>query len=197
MKKRVLAFLMALGVAASMTTAISAAEAPAKKKKITPQALYVTAKEAHDMVSKEGDKILFVDTRTPEEVYFVGMPEGLDKNIPIAYVDYGKIKEKKGKAKFASKMNKNFVPQVEAALKAKGLGKDDKIVLICRSGGRSATAAKKLDKVGYKNIYTVVDGFEGDKSKDKKLRTVNGWKNAGLPYTYKFNKDIYVDLDGK
>jgi rhodanese-related sulfurtransferase len=189
MKNRVISLLVALGLVASFATA---AEVPTKKKKITPQALYVTAVEAHDMVKADGAKVLFVDTRTPEEVYFVGMPEGLDKNIPVAYVNYGKIKEKKGKAKFASSMNKKFVEQIDAALKEKGLTKEDKIILICRSGGRSATAAKKLDKAGYKKVYTVVDGFEGDKSKDKKLRTVNGWKNAGLPYSYKFNKNVYI-----
>ncbi len=192
MKKRVTTLLLALGLVASLATAVSAAEVPTKKKKITPQALYVTAKEAHDMVKAEASKILFVDVRTPEELYFVGVPEGIDKNIPIAYVDYTKIKEKKGKSKFASHLNKNLIPQLEAALKAKGLTKDDKIILICRSGSRSAKVAKKLDKAGYKKVYTVVDGFEGDKSKDKKLRTVNGWKNAGLPYSYKFNKDLYI-----
>ena len=189
MKRTVISLLLAFGLVASMATA---AEVPAKKKKQTPQGLYLTAQEAHDMIKAEGPKVLFVDVRTPEELYFVGVPEGVDKNIPIAYIDYTKIKEKKGKAKFASHMNKNLLPQLEAALKAKGLTKDDKIVLICRSGSRSATVAKKLDAAGYKNVYTVVDGFEGDKSKDKKLRTVNGWKNAGLPYSYHFNKDIYI-----
>jgi hypothetical protein len=30
---------------------------------------------------------------------------------------------------------------------------------------------------------------EGDKDK-KKHRSVNGWKNAGMPYTYTLKKDI-------
>jgi hypothetical protein len=33
-----------------------------------------------------------------------------------------------------------------------------------------------------------VSGFEGDKAKDgpqKGMRVVNGWKNDGLPWTYK------------
>lgn len=192
MKKRVTSLLLALGLVASLATAVSATEAPTKKKKITPQALYITAKEAYEMVKTDPTKLVFIDVRTPDELYFVGVPEGIDKNIPLAYVNYTKIKEKKGKAKFASSMNKNFVVQLDAVLKAKGLTKEDKIVLICRSGGRSATAARKLDKLGYKKVYTVVDGFEGDKSKDKKLRTVNGWKNAGLPYSYTFNKDLYI-----
>jgi rhodanese-related sulfurtransferase len=43
-----------------------------------------------------------------------------------------------------------------------------------------------LAQAGFKNAYTVVDGFEGDREKDPASqnygkRTVNGWKNAGLP----------------
>lgn len=196
MKKRVLAFLMALGVAVSMTTAISAAEAPAKKKKQTPQGLYVNPQEAYDMKMKDPDHVLVIDVRTPEELYFVGYASIVDKNIPLAYVEYGKL-NKKGK-KFASHKNKNIVTQIDAFVKSKGLDKETaKIITFCRSGDRSAAVATMLGKAGYKHAYTQIEGTEGDKSKDKKLRTVNGWKNAGLPYTYKFNKDLYVDLDGK
>ncbi len=192
MTKKLISFLMVFGLMSAFVTGLNAAEVPAKKKKQTPQGLYLTAKEAYEMVKADPGKVLFVDTRTPEELYFVGYTPMIDKNIPIAYVDYTKIKEKKGKAKFASVMNPKFVQQIEEALKAKGLGKDDKIILICRSGSRSAKAAKILDKAGYKNVYTVVDGFEGDKDKTTHKRTVNGWKNAGLPWTYKFHKEKFI-----
>ena len=38
--------------------------------------------------------------------------------------------------------------------------------------------------------YTVVDGFEGDKSAEGK-RTVNGWKNAGGEWTYKIREGFW------
>jgi hypothetical protein len=41
-------------------------------------------------------------------------------------------------------------------------------------------------------VYTVIDGFEGDVGKDGPQagqRVVNGWKNDGLPWTYKLDKD--------
>ena len=41
---------------------------------------------------------------------------------------------------------------------------------------------------GYKNVYNIIDGFEGGKSKKTKHRTVNGWKNAGNPWGYKLMK---------
>ena len=63
---------------------------------------------------------------------------------------------------------------------------------MCRSGKRSAKAADMLADAGYTKVYSVVDGYEGDKAKDgpdKGKRTVNGWKNSGLPWTYSLDKD--------
>ena len=189
MFKKIISSFIIFGLLAISATVATAADMPAKKKKQTPQGLYLSPKEANDMLQADAAKILFVDVRTPEELYFVGHAKGIDKNVPLAYVNYSKL-NKKGK-KFASGKNKKFVEQIEAALKEKGLTKDDKIILICRSGDRSASGAKILDKVGYKNVYTIITGTEGDKDKETKKRTVNGWKNAGLPWNYKFNKDVF------
>ncbi|MCK5166474.1 MAG: FKBP-type peptidyl-prolyl cis-trans isomerase [Rhodospirillaceae bacterium] len=39
-------------------------------------------------------------------------------------------------------------------------GKNDEVILICRSGNRTATIAAYLaDRVGYKNVYNVTDGI--------------------------------------
>ena len=189
MFKKIISSFIIFGLLAISATLATAADMPAKKQKQTPQGLYLSPKEANDMLQADAAKILFVDVRTPEELYFVGHAKGIDKNVPLAYVNYSKL-NKKGK-KFASAKNKKFVEQIEAALKEKGLTKDDKIILICRSGDRSATGAKILDKAGYKNVYTVITGTEGDKDKETKKRTVNGWKNDGMPWNYKFNKDVF------
>jgi len=193
MTKKLMSLLMVFGLMSAFVSGLYAGDAPTSKKKITPQGKYLTPQEAYDMKTKEGDKVLVVDVRTPEELYFVGYPTIVDKNIPLAYVDYSKFKKnKKGEVvKFASHLNKEFVAQIEAALKEKGLGKDAPIILICRSGSRAAKAAKILDKAGYKNVYNMDQGFEGDKDKQKH-RTVNGWKNAGLPYTYKVNPAVFI-----
>lgn len=48
-----------------------------------------------------------------------------------------------------------------------------------------------LEGQGYEKVYVVVDGFEGDRLKDderKNWRLVNGWKNAGLPWSYALDK---------
>ena len=197
MTKKLMSLLTIFVMTAAFVSGVSAGDAPTNKKKLIPQGKYLTPQEAYDKMQKEGDKVLFVDVRTPEELYFVGYPTVVDKNIPLAYVDYTKTKEKVNKktgkktVKFASVANKKFLEELEAALKEKGLSKDSEIILMCRSGHRAAKAAKILDKAGYKNVYNLDQGFEGDKDKQKH-RTVNGWKNAGLPYTYKFNPKVFI-----
>ncbi len=181
--------VMSLTAAAVLATGLMAAEEPAKKKKQTTLKLYLTPAEAHDMKTKDAAKVLFVDVRTPDELYFVGHSDDIDYNIPLKYVDYSKLnKKQKG---FASYKNAKLVEEFDAALKEKNLTKDDKIITICRSGDRSAKVANILAKAGYKKVYSVVTGTEGDKDKTTHKRTVNGWKNDKLPWSYKFNKDYF------
>ena len=189
MTKKLISLLTVIGIMSAFATGLYAAEAPAKKKKQIPQGLYLTPQEAYDMKKANPEKVLFVDVRTPEELYFVGYPYSIDKNIPAKYIDYTKI-NKKGKG-FASAKNKNVVAQFDKLLQEKGLTKEDPVIVICRSGSRSAKVATELYKNGYKKAYTVVTGVEGDKDKKTHHRTVNGWKNDGLPWGYKFNKDLF------
>ena len=193
MTKKLISLMMLFGLMSAFVSGLYAGDAPANKKKLTPQGKYLTPEEAYTMKQKRGDKVLFVDVRTPEELYFVGYPTVVDKNIPLVYVDYGAFKKnKQGKVvKFASRKNDKFMTELESALKEKGLGKNAPIILMCRSGHRAAKAARILDKAGYKNVYNLDQGFEGDKDKQKH-RTVNGWKNAGLPYTYKVNPAVFI-----
>ena len=37
--------------------------------------------------------------------------------------------------------------------------KDETIVCVCRSGGRSSMAVDFLDKQGYKNVYNLIGGY--------------------------------------
>ncbi|OOZ35667.1 rhodanese-like domain-containing protein [Solemya velesiana gill symbiont] len=82
---------------------------------------------------------------------------------------------------------RQFFESFEKALDQKGLGKDNKIILMCRSGSRSAKAARVLHIAGYEYVYSVIVGFEGDKEKigpNKGQRIVNGWKSSNLPWSY-------------
>jgi len=167
------------------------------KKKQTTLGLYITAKEAYQTVSVDPKHVLFVDVRTPAEVEFVGAPEMIDTNVPYMLNDFSAWDDKK--KRFKKVPNSNFTVLMEEQLEAKRLTKNDKIILMCRSGSRSSKAVNLLHKAGYTNVYSVVDGFEGDKSKvaaTKGQRVVNGWKNAHLPWTYKHAQEkMYVSFN--
>ncbi len=182
-----LALWMSLPAAPAL--AIDAAQVPQGKQ--TKPGLYVDAKEAHALKQQLGDKALFLDIRTRGEVSYTGMATSVDAHVPLLeHPANAPWDEKAGR--FRLEFNNDFEAEVARRLAAKGLGKNDTVILICRSGDRSSKAANLLAEQGYAKVYTVIDGFEGDVAKDGPdagKRVVNGWKNAGLPWTYKLDKD--------
>src|SRR6516165_9230440 len=175
--------------------AFDAASVPTPKR--TKLGLYFSAKEAANFVAKTGPSALFLDIRTPAEVMFVGMPTMADANVPyMVEPDFPAWDDAKATLKLEN--NSDFVSEVRRRLNAKHLDPDSTIVLICRSGDRSAAAANLLAEAGLKNVYSVVDGFEGDLAKDGPKagqRAVNGWKNGGLPWSYTLDKTKMYKID--
>ena len=147
---------------------------------------YLTSKEAYEEIQTNKSKILFLDVRTRAEVAVVGMPTVADANVPYMFMAEPMIWSDDWE-NFEMTKNQNFLNVVKQRLEEKGLTQDDKVFLMCRSGGRSASAADLLSEAGFTNVYSVVDGFEGDKAKNGK-RILNGWKNSDLPWSYKLDK---------
>jgi rhodanese-related sulfurtransferase len=164
---------------------------PSNPERRTEWGMYVNATEAAAMKQKLQDKVLFIDVRDPIEIMFTGFTNMVDINIPFKIANRSKWNPKK--PVYQVELNPNFEQEVAAALKARGLGKDAPIIIMCRSGGtRGAPATRPLQGKGYKNVYVMTDGFEGGKAKsgDKKgWRLVDGWKNSGLPWSYKLNRE--------
>jgi rhodanese-related sulfurtransferase len=163
------------------------------ERKATVLKLYLHPKEAYEiMAGPEVKKTLFIDIRTREEVMFVGMASVVDANIPYLILpDQPEYISAKSTYKLVP--NKFFVSKVEERLAAKSLTKNDRVILMCRSGDRSGPAANTLEKAGFNNVYSVVEGFEGDLSKDGR-RSVNGWKNDGLPWSYDLPREKLTNL---
>ena len=150
------------------------------KGKQTVLGLYVTAKEAYEKWKAEPETVKILDVRTPEEFLFVGHP-AMAWKIPIAAQVYEWDAEK---GKFPMKLLPDFVSRVSEAAKP-----DDTILVMCRSGGRSAIAVNMLAQAGFKHAYNITDGMEGDAVTDpdsvfQGQRLKNGWKNSGCPWTY-------------
>ena len=178
-----------IALAAPAAHAFDAAQVPEAKR--TALGLYLDAKEAAHMKTEQGAKALFIDVRSRAEATFLGMPTQVDALMP--YQEFGgelAIWDERENA-FGLESSLDFIPQVEALIKAKGIGKNSPIIVMCRSGNRSATAVTLLAKYGYTQVYSVVDGYEGDKAKtgpQAGQRVVNGWRNAGLPWSYNLDK---------
>ncbi len=174
---------------ASSALALDAAQVPQSKQ--TKPALYLDAREAYALKQQLGDAALFIDIRTRGEVSYTGMATVVDAHVPLLeHPANAPWDEKAGR--FKLEYNNDFDTELARRVAAKGLGKDAPVILMCRSGDRSSKAVNLLAELGYTKVYTVVDGFEGDVAKDGPdagKRVVNGWKNAGLPWTYKLDKD--------
>ncbi len=181
--------LLLVGMIASSVT--FAADKPNDPKQQTSWDLYVDSKEAYVMKQEQADKVLFVDVRDPIEIMFTGFTDVVDINIPFKLSNPANWNKKK--PVFEMVVNKDFEPLIKKALKDRGLDKSAPIILMCRSGGtRGAPSAKMLEGKGYENVFVVTDGFEGGKIKQgekKNWRMKDGWKNAGLPWSYNLNKD--------
>ncbi|RYY02546.1 MAG: rhodanese-like domain-containing protein [Gammaproteobacteria bacterium] len=62
------------------------------------------------------------------------------------------------------------------------LSKDAVILLLCRSGKRSAAAAEAATAAGFKNVFNVREGFEGDLDQNQQRGGSGGWRQRGLPW---------------
>jgi len=151
------------------------------KAKQTSLGLYVTAKEAYKKWIAAPDAVKVFDVRTLEEYIYVGHAP-MAWNIPLLFQTHEWNAEK---GYFAFQPNPDFLSQAKEAA-----GPEDTILVMCRSGGRSAMAVNMLAEAGFTNVYQITDGMEGDAIKDplsvfQGQRLMNGWKNSGLPWTYK------------
>lgn len=200
---RTLGALVVLATALSFAAAPGIAGAETRKPEGTlvstdlPQAkqttlgLYVTAAQAYEMWKADPATVKIIDVRTPEEFAFVGHP-AMAYNVPIAFVTY---QRKEGKFTYAPKMNAEFVDLVREIAKP-----TDKLLVTCRSGGRSAMGVNALAKAGFTKVYNIVDGVEGDTVDDPDSvfhgkRMKNGWKNSA-PYVYDIDPEKVILEEG-
>ena len=148
--------------------------------KQTALELYVTAQEAYDMWQAAPDEVKILDVRTPEEYIFIGHPD-MAVNLPLIFPKY---EWDANRRKYGVEPNADFLADAQALF-----APDDTILVMCRSGGRAALAVNVLADAGYQNVYNILEGMEGERVNDPRSvfhrkRMVNGWKNAGVPWTY-------------
>lgn len=157
----------------------------------TELGLYVTAVEAHELIT-DNERAVLVDVRDPVEVKFTGLAEATDIHVPWLLADVSRFNDKVSSWPMAK--NSGFETQVRSRLDELGVRPEDPVIVMCRSGStRSAPAADAIHAMGYGEVYSVTDGFEGDTLKEgdsEGVRAVNGWRNSGLPWSYSIDSDV-------
>ena len=165
------------------------------EEKLTSLGLYVTAREAYEIWKADPERIRVLDVRTFEEYVLIGHSE-MAANVPLAFPTY---KWDVNKGNYSIVVNTDFIAHVKERFTP-----DDTILVMCRSGGRSAMAVNALAKSGFTQVHNIIDGFEGDKVEDpesvyhgKRMR--NGWKNSA-PWTFRLDPKLVwlpseVELD--
>lgn len=156
------------------------------KSKQTTLGLYVTSQEAYEMWKDKPEKVKILDVRTLDEYIYIGHA-AMAWNV-VAFFQTSEWDAEKHH--FSMKPNPDFLSQIKEVFDP-----EDIILVTCRSGSRSAMATNQMAAAGFKNVYNITDGFEGDKVKDegsvyKGKRMVNGWKNSGALWTYALDSDL-------
>lgn len=128
-----------------------------------PYAGLVTPQEANALVEHAHETVL-VDVRSRAELELVG-------RVPFAtHIEWA----------FYPGMvaNPDFAQQLQAQI-----DKNRTVIFMCRTGGRSHNAALLAQQLGYAKAFNMTEGFEGEANQLKQRTLINGWKNAGLPWT--------------
>lgn len=122
----------------------------------------VSAQEAHDMLESDPE-LIYLDVRSIPE-FEAGHPAGAI-NIPLMHFAPGA----------GMSPNADFPAVAEASLP-----KDAKIIVGCKTGGRSARACEVMTQMGFTDVANMKGGFGG--LTDNTGRLVEpGWSTLGLP----------------
>ena len=127
----------------------------------------VSPSEAMDKVAGP-DKAVLVDVRTTAEWENVGVPNLSSIGATPIFVEWASAP--------SMAPNPAFVDTLEAELAARGADKSTPLMFLCRSGARSAAAARTMTALGYAHSYNVEGGFEGAPAMG-----LPGWRRSGLP----------------
>jgi rhodanese-related sulfurtransferase len=119
----------------------------------------------------EKEDSFLIDVRSAAEWQFVGCPDLKEFKatyLQISLYEYPEMS-----------FNNNFITKIQ---EQGNITKNSNIIFICRSGIRSRKAAQLISDLGYKNIYNISDGFEGELDEYSHRNTLSGWKKSGLPW---------------
>ncbi|MES2262859.1 MAG: rhodanese-like domain-containing protein [Pseudomonadota bacterium] len=150
------------GAGAAPDAALETARSQAREQGL-PYAGVLSPQDAWRL-AQSGDALL-VDVRSNEERTFVGQ---VPQSLHVAWA-----------SGTALVRNPRFVRELEA----KAGGKQAVLLLLCRSGKRSALAAEAAAKAGFTSVFNIDQGFEGELDQAGQRGHTGGWRWHALPWT--------------
>ena len=128
-------------------------------------------KAAYALLTQRSEAVL-IDVRSTVEYEYVGHPLNA-VHVPLKEPPLWEEDE-------------SFVAKVEHALVERQSGgtpvREIPVLLMCRSGKRSEAGSRLLTEAGFKEVYNILEGFEGDKDDGGHRNSVNGWRFHNLPW---------------
>jgi len=119
----------------------------------------ISSTYAYELLLSDTNSVL-IDTRTEEEWSNIGYPK----------LEDGKLIKLSSHLKPDMRPNENFLELLEESI----ADENTKLIFMCRTNGRSTSAAALAEENGFENCYVVKDGFEGS-------NLGMGWLKNGLP----------------
>ena len=173
------------------TPAVFADEVPVPAYRETQLGLYLSAVEAYDLL-EDNPRAVLIDVRDPVEIKFTGFASPTDIHVPWVLADRDHFDAEA--RSWPMVKNADFEEEVAVALESLEVDEGDPVIVICRSGStRSAPAADLIAAMGYTEVYSVTDGFEGGKlveGDSMGVRAKSGWRNSGLPWSYQVDPEV-------
>ena len=121
---------------------------------------------------QDDPRAVLIDIRSNMEFLFVGHPKGA---VHVPWIDEPDWE-----------INPHFVTEVRQLMLGGVVCDSDEgcapVILICRSGKRSLDAGKVLLDAGFKQVFHVDEGFEGELDDHHQRSSVGGWRFHGLPW---------------
>jgi len=109
------------------------------------------------------ERAVLVDVRSAEERRFVGYVPG---SLHVAWATGTQLTR-----------NPRFLRELESKVDRQAV-----LLLLCRSGKRSALAAEAATRIGYASAYNVTEGFEGELDEQHRRGRLGGWRLRGLQW---------------
>ncbi len=120
----------------------------------------LTPSEAWTLFSRGAASL--VDVRTAAELCYVGRVPG------VQHVEW-RGADRPAVTDFLAELKEQAAP-------------GDTLMLLCRSAVRSHHAAAAATAAGWRQVFNVLEGFEGRRNPLQQRGAIDGWRHRGLPW---------------